>query len=92
MSKVRVERKIGNEILSFETGFIAKQADACIIAQYGETVVLSAISSGAGRPGLDFFQLMCDYREPGVIRVAPAPFYNSFDDVYRFVEILKEIV
>ena len=63
MSKVRVERKIGNEILSFETGFIAKQADACIIAQYGETVVLSAISSGAGRPGLDFFQLMCDYRE-----------------------------
>jgi kynureninase len=35
---------------------------------------------------------MCDYREPGVIRVAPAPFYNSFDDVYRFVEILKEIV
>jgi len=63
MSKVKVERKIGNEILSFETGFIAKQADACIIAQYGETVVLSAISSGAGRPGLDFFQLMCDYRE-----------------------------
>jgi polyribonucleotide nucleotidyltransferase len=63
MSKVRVERKIGNEILSFETGFIAKQADACVIAQYGETVVLSAISSGAGRPGLDFFQLMCDYRE-----------------------------
>ncbi|MBC8437466.1 MAG: polyribonucleotide nucleotidyltransferase, partial [Planctomycetes bacterium] len=63
MSKVRVERKIGNEILSFETGFIAKQADACIIAQYGETVVLSAISSGSGRPGLDFFQLMCDYRE-----------------------------
>jgi polyribonucleotide nucleotidyltransferase len=63
MTKVRVERKIGNEILSFETGFIAKQADACIIAQYGETVVLSAISSGSGRPGLDFFQLMCDYRE-----------------------------
>lgn len=33
--------------------------------------------------------VVADWREPNVIRVAPVPMYNSFEDVFRFGEVLK---
>lgn len=36
--------------------------------------------------------IMADYREPNVIRVAPVPLYNTFQEVFRFAEILSKIL
>lgn len=48
-----------------------------------------------GRRVFDALQkagVVCDWREPDCIRVAPVPLYNSFNDVYRFAEIFKGAV
>ena len=63
MAKVRVEKQIGAGILSFETGYLAKQAAGSVLVQYGDTVVIVAAATGAPRAGIDFFPLTCDYRE-----------------------------
>jgi len=36
--------------------------------------------------------VIADWREPDVIRCAPVPLYNSFEDVYKMVERLKNIL
>lgn len=36
--------------------------------------------------------IITDWREPDVIRCAPTPLYNTFEDVYRMVEKLKKIL
>ncbi len=61
--KVKVERKIGDGTLSFETGYFAKQAAASVFVRYNDTTVLCTATTGSPRPGIDFFPLMCDYRE-----------------------------
>lgn len=51
-----------------------------IIAKNGKQLHKNLTSKG----------VIADWREPNVIRLAPVPLYNSFEDVYRFGEILKE--
>ena len=36
--------------------------------------------------------VISDWREPDVIRIAPTPLYNSFEDVYQFAKIFKNVL
>ena len=36
--------------------------------------------------------VIADFREPDVVRLAPAPLYNNFEDVYKFGQTLKSLL
>jgi len=59
---------------------------------------LSLIVKDRGIVAKNLFDRLCkmnvtgDWREPDVIRVAPAPLYNSYNDVFEFAERLQESI
>jgi polyribonucleotide nucleotidyltransferase len=58
------ELNIGQQILRFETGKLAKQASGSVIVRYGDSVVLvTACRAANPREGIDFLPLTVDYRE-----------------------------
>ena len=60
----RVELDWGGRKLTLETGRMARQADAAVLAQYGETTVLATVvAEKSPRPGRDFFPLTVNYQE-----------------------------
>jgi polyribonucleotide nucleotidyltransferase len=60
----RVEIEWGGRKLTLETGRLARQADAAVYAQYGETSVLATVvAAKAPKPGVDFFPLTVNYQE-----------------------------
>ncbi len=61
---MKIEARIGREILILETGKMAKEANGAVCVQYGGTVVLVAVvCSKKLREGIDFFPLMVEYQE-----------------------------
>jgi polyribonucleotide nucleotidyltransferase len=60
----RVEIEWGGRKLKLETGQLARQADAAVYAQYGDTSVLATVvAAKSPKPGVDFFPLTVNYQE-----------------------------
>lgn len=55
---------------------------------------LSLRVSGASdlQARLEAAGIVGDFRPPDVVRVAPVPMYNRFDDVWRLVDVLREAI
>jgi kynureninase len=56
---------------------------------------LSIAAKGQGKKLFDTLtekNVIADWREPNVIRIAPTPLYNSFEDCWKFGQILKESI
>ena len=60
----KVEMNWAGRKLVLETGRIARQADAAVLATYGETTVLATVvSAKTPKAGIDFFPLTVNYQE-----------------------------
>ena len=59
----RVEATIAGRKLTLETGQVARQAGGAVIATLGDTRCFAAATAGNARDDIDFFPLVCDYRE-----------------------------
>jgi polyribonucleotide nucleotidyltransferase len=60
----KVEIEWGGRKLTLETGRMARQADAAVYAQYGETSLLATVvAAKKPRAGIDFFPLTVNYQE-----------------------------
>jgi len=63
MNPIRHTTPLGGRILSLETGTMARSADASVLASYGDTVALVAVTTKPPEEKVDFLPLLVEYRE-----------------------------
>ncbi|MGZ3899262.1 MAG: kynureninase [Bacteroidia bacterium] len=84
--------------LEFVINEINKEKNNCltiITPKSNRGCQLSIVANGYGKPlynKLIESGVIPDWREPNVIRCAPVPLYNSFEDIHRFSQILKGLL
>jgi kynureninase len=91
------EQQIGyfDDLLEARLGGRIESLTPRLLAERGCQFALRVV--GGSLEGRELFEQLegagvaCDWRHPDVLRVAPVPLYNSFLDIYRFVELLDEL-
>lgn len=84
--------------LEFVVGEINKEKNNClqiITPLKNRGCQLSIVAHGYGKSLFNKLLengVVPDWREPNVIRCAPVPLYNSFEDIHRFSNILKSLL
>lgn len=64
MQAIKKSFQFGDHTVTFETGAIARQADAAVLVNMDDTVVLvTAVGRKSATPGQDFFPLTVNYQE-----------------------------
>ena len=80
-----IEAELGDSIRIITPG-----ADAERGCQLSLMVTVDGLDGKAMFDALEKNGVTTDWREPNVIRVAPVPLYNRYQDAFHFVRILKE--
>jgi polyribonucleotide nucleotidyltransferase len=63
MTTQRIEKQFAGRTLSIETGRMAKQAAGSALVQFGDTMVLAAVTVSDNESTLPFFPLTVEYRD-----------------------------
>jgi len=63
MEEKRIQIELGGRTLILESGKLAKQANAAVMARYGDTAVLCTVTASPDPKDLDFFPLTVNYEE-----------------------------
>jgi kynureninase len=98
MKKLNEKSKQLTAYLEFIIECINKEKNNClqiITPKENRGCQISIVANGYGKALYQKLMengVIPDWREPNVIRCAPVPLYNSFEDVYRFGEILKSLL
>ncbi len=98
MQKLIEKSKDLTEYLEYIVAEVNKVKNNClqiITPKENRGCQISIVANGYGKPLYNKLienGVIPDWREPNVIRCAPVPLYNNFEDIYRFGEILKALL
>ena len=101
MERLHIKRKLLSDYLLFIIDYCNSRSDKKIIEVItpkegnAKGCQVSMLMLKSGKEIFDELTregVIADWREPNVVRVAPVPLYNSFEDIYRFGELVRATI